>query len=136
MYEWYTSGPRQRLQPGGRIIVVMTRWSVADLTGKLIKAQKEPKADQWDVIEFPAILDLLVSQFGLDIGKLKNLKLSKASVSTLKWNAQYQQSPTSAGGSIIKREWWKKWPKDDYTASTTRHSELRYGLSQKRNSRF
>ena len=42
-YEWYTSGPRQRLQPGGRIIVVMTRWSVADLTGKLMKAQKEPK---------------------------------------------------------------------------------------------
>ena len=33
VYEWYTSGPRQRLQPGGRIIVVMTRWSVADLTG-------------------------------------------------------------------------------------------------------
>ena len=56
VYEWYTSGPRQRLQPGGRIIVVMTRWSVADLTGKLMKAQKEPKADQWEVIEFPAIL--------------------------------------------------------------------------------
>ena len=44
-FEWYTSGPRQRLQPGGRIIVVMTRWSVADLTGKLQRAQKEPKAD-------------------------------------------------------------------------------------------
>jgi len=26
-YEWYTSGPRQRLQPGGKIILVMTRWS-------------------------------------------------------------------------------------------------------------
>ncbi len=56
VYEWYTSGPRQRLQPGGRIILVMTRWNVADLTGKLMKAQKEPKADQWEVIEFPAIL--------------------------------------------------------------------------------
>ena len=40
VYEWYTSGPRQRLQPGGRIIVVMTRWNVADLTGKLQRAQK------------------------------------------------------------------------------------------------
>ena len=56
VYEWYTSGPRQRLQPGGRIILVMTRWNVADLTGKLQRAQKEPKADQWEVIEFPAIL--------------------------------------------------------------------------------
>ncbi len=56
-YEWYTSGPRQRLQPGGAIVIVMTRWSVKDLTGKLIDAQtKEPKADQWELIEFPAIL--------------------------------------------------------------------------------
>ena len=55
-YEWYTSGPRQRLQPGGAIVIVMTRWSVKDLTGKLMKAQAEPKADQWEVVEFPAIL--------------------------------------------------------------------------------
>ena len=34
-YEWYTSGPRQRLQPGGTIVIVMTRWSTADLTGRL-----------------------------------------------------------------------------------------------------
>jgi len=37
-YEWYTSGPRQRLQPGGAIIVVMTRWSKKDLTGQVLKA--------------------------------------------------------------------------------------------------
>ena len=55
-YEWYTSGPRQRLQPGGTIVLVMTRWSTKDLTGKLLKASSEPKADQWDVIEFPAIM--------------------------------------------------------------------------------
>jgi hypothetical protein len=36
-YEWYTSGPRQRLQPGGKIVIVMTRWSTKDLTGQLIK---------------------------------------------------------------------------------------------------
>ena len=35
-YEWYTSGPRQRLQPGGKIVLVMTRWSTKDLTAKLI----------------------------------------------------------------------------------------------------
>ena len=38
-YEWYSSGPRQRLQPGGAIVIVMARWSVKDLTGQLIKAQ-------------------------------------------------------------------------------------------------
>ena len=56
-YEWYTSGPRQRLQPGGKIILVMTRWSKKDLTGILLKNQKEVKGDQWEVVEFPAILD-------------------------------------------------------------------------------
>ena len=56
VYEWYTSGPRQRLQPGGRIVVVMTRWSNKDLTGQLIKAQGEEDSDQWEVVELPAIL--------------------------------------------------------------------------------
>ena len=56
-YEWYTSGPRQRLQPGASIVLVMTRWSTKDLTAMLLKNQKEVKGDQWDVIEFPALMD-------------------------------------------------------------------------------
>jgi len=111
VYEWYTSGPRQRLQPGGRIIVVMTRWSVADLTGKLIKGQKEPKSDQWEVIEFPAIMPSGKPVWP-GYWKIEELEAVKASVSLLKWNAQYQQNPTSAEGAIIKKEWWKKWPHD------------------------
>ena len=47
-YEWYTSGPRQRLQPGGSIVIVMTRWSEIDLTGKLLKQQaRDVLADKW-----------------------------------------------------------------------------------------
>ena len=37
VYEWYTSGPRQRLQPGGAIVIVMTRWGDRDLTGRIIR---------------------------------------------------------------------------------------------------
>ena len=111
VYEWYTSGPRQRLQPGGRIILVMTRWNVADLTGKLQRAQKEPKADQWEVIEFPAILPS-GNPVWPEYWKLEELESVKASVSITKWNAQYQQNPTAEEGSIIKREWWKQWPKE------------------------
>ena len=54
-WEWYTSGPRQRLQPGGAIILVMTRWSSLDLTERLLEAQKEELADQRDIVEIPAI---------------------------------------------------------------------------------
>ena len=112
VYEWYTSGPRQRLQPGGRIILVMTRWNVADLTGKLQRAQKEPKADQWEVIEFPAILPS-GNPVWPGYWKLDELEAVKASVSITKWNAQYQQNPTAEEGSIIKREWWQVWERDD-----------------------
>ena len=111
-YEWYTSGPRQRLQPGGAIVLVMTRWSVKDLTGKLLEAQaKEPLADQWEVVEFPAILNEK-AMWG-NFWDMENLLKVKASIPLTKWNAQWMQAPTSEEGAIIKREWWKKWEKED-----------------------
>ena len=110
-YEWYTSGPRQRLQPGGAIIVVMTRWNTKDLTGRLLGAQREAKADQWDVVEFPAILPSNKPLWP-EYWKLDELEGVKASVSLQKWNAQYMQNPTSEEGAIIKREWWQVWDKD------------------------
>ena len=110
-WEWYTSGPRQRLQPGGIIVVVMTRWNTKDLTGKLINAQKETKADQWEVIEFPAILPN-DKPLWPEYWKLEELEGVKAGLPIGKWNAQYQQNPTAEEGSIIKREWWQLWDKD------------------------
>ena len=111
-YEWYTSGPRQRLQPGGSIVIVMTRWSLKDLTGKLIKAQgSDVMSDQWDMIEFPAILpsdNVLWPEYW----KKEELLKVKASLSLAKWNAQWQQNPTAEEGAIIKKEWWNVWEKD------------------------
>ena len=118
-YEWYTSGPRQRLQPGGTIIIVQTRWSKKDLTGRLIQAQaKDTMSDQWEVVEFPAILPndkLLWPEFW---NKDELLRV-KASLSPMKWNAQWQQNPTSDDVAMIKRDWWIPWeeeavPKLDY----------------------
>ena len=111
-YEWYTSGPRQRLQPGGAIVVVMTRWSTKDLTGALMKSQKEIKSDKWEVIEFPAIMPSGEPVWP-EFWKLEELEGVKASLSVPKWNAQWMQDPTSEEGSIIKRDWWKVWEKDD-----------------------
>ena len=110
-YEWYTSGPRQRLQPNGVIVLVMTRWNTKDLTGLLQAAQKEPKADQWEVVEFPAILPSGKPVWP-EYWEIEQLLSVKASVALPKWNAQYMQNPTSEEGAILKREWWKKWPED------------------------
>ena len=114
-YEWYTSGPRQRLQPGGTIVIVMTRWSEKDLAGRLISSQKEVKADQWEVIEFPAILPS-GKPLWPEYWNIKDLEGVKASIPLSKWNAQYMQNPTSEEGSLIKREWWQPWEKEELPA--------------------
>ena len=107
-YEWYTSGPRQRLQPGGAIVLVMTRWSIKDLTGKLLEAQgKDDKTDQWEVVEFPAIIN--DKPMWGNFWTMDGLMGVKASIPVSKWNAQWMQAPTSEEGALIKREWWKMW---------------------------
>jgi predicted phage terminase large subunit-like protein len=111
-YEWYTSGPRQRLQPGGAIVVVMTRWSKKDLTGQVLKAAAQRSGEEWEVIDFPAIMPSgkpLWPQFW----SLKELSALKEELPNGKWMAQYMQQPTSDVSAIIKREWWRIWPDDD-----------------------
>ena len=108
-YEWYTSGPRQRLQPNGAIVVVMTRWHNKDLTGQVVDASvKRGGADQWEVIELPAILPSGKPLWDA-FWKLDELQALKAELPSSKWMAQYQQDPTSEEGALVKREWWKVW---------------------------
>ena len=110
-YEWYTSGPRQRLQPGGKILLVMTRWSKVDLTAMVLADEaRDPRADKWEVIEFPAIMPSGKPCWP-EYWKIDDLLSVKASLPTNKWNAQWQQNPTAEDGAIFKREWWKVWNK-------------------------
>jgi len=113
IYEWYTSGPRQRLQPGGAIIIVMTRWSIRDLTAKVLQKQAEGGADQWEVVEFPAIFPDTDNVLWPEFWSRDELEGVRASIPVSKWNAQYLQNPTAEEGAIIKREWWNVWESDD-----------------------
>ena len=115
---WYTAGPRQRLQPGGSIVIVMTRWSTKDVTGQLLKAQSEEGSDQWEVVELPALLPDGKPVWP-EYWTSEELLKTKASIPVSNWNAQYMQSPTGDEGALIKREWWKDWkhkypPKTEY----------------------
>jgi predicted phage terminase large subunit-like protein len=111
VYEWYTSGPRQRLQPGGSIVVVMTRWSKRDLTGKILKAMTDRDGDEWEIIELPAILP---SEKPLwpEFWSYEELSKLRIELPLSKWAAQYQQNPTSEEGALVKREWWQVWEKE------------------------
>ena len=108
-YEWYTSGPRQRLQPNGAIVVVMTRWHQRDLTGQVIDASiKRGGADQWEVIELPAIMPS-GNPLWEEFWSLTELEALRAELPNSKWQAQYQQDPTAEESALVKREWWKTW---------------------------
>lgn len=116
-WEWFQSGPLQRLMPNGVIIVVMTRWSMMDLTGQLINHMvKNPDADQWEVIEFPAILNENTEDeksLWPEFWPLQELKKKRAGMDVRYWSAQYMQNPTAEGAQLIKKEWWKHWEYED-----------------------
>ena len=110
-YEWYTSGPRQRLQPGGAIVIVMTRWSKRDLTAQVLKSAALRGGDEWEVIEFPALLPS-GNPLWPEFWSLPELKALKEELPNSKWMAQYQQNPTGDQSAIVKREWWQIWERE------------------------
>lgn len=112
-WEWFQSGPLQRLMPGGAIIVVMTRWSKLDLTGQIItQMDRHDDVDKWEVVEFPAITDE-GEPLWPEFWPLQELLSKKAALDVRYWNAQYMQQPTSEEGALIKREWWEIWDGED-----------------------
>jgi hypothetical protein len=113
-YEWYTSGPRQRLQPGGAIVIVMTRWAENDLTGKLLRQQaRDVLADKWEIVEFPALMPDTDKPLWPEFWNKKDLLAVRGSLSVGKWQAQWQQNPTSDVSAILKREWWQTWKPEE-----------------------
>ena len=116
-WSWFQTGPLQRLMPGGAIIVIMTRWPLLDLTGRLLDYQtKNPESIPWEIVELPAILNE-----GTDNEKslwpeqwaLPALKATKASIDPRYWNAQYMQQPTSDNSAVISRKMWRIWESED-----------------------
>ena len=112
-WEWFQSGPLQRLMPGGAIIVVMTRWSKLDLTGQIVQQMdRNEEVDPWEVVEFPAIKDDGTALWP-EFWDVEELLAKKAALDIRYWNAQYMQNPVSEEGALIKREWWKIWEKEN-----------------------
>lgn len=112
VYDWYTSGPRQRLQPGGAIVIVMTRWSKKDLTGRVLQAALARDGEEWEVIDFPAVMPS-GKPLWPEFWPLAELLALRKELPNAKWMAQYMQNSTSETSAIVKREWWKKWEKEE-----------------------
>lgn len=127
IYEWFRAGLRTRLMPGGRIVVLHTRWHQRDLIGRLLKdGAMNPDGDVYEMFEFPAILTVpnpghdpedpasskeIQKSLWPEQWPLQSLLRTKESMPAWQWNAQYQQQPTAQEAAIIKRDdiqWWKE----------------------------
>ena len=89
-----------------------TRWSKKDLTGQILKNSVQRSGEEWELIEFPALLPS-GNPLWPEFWPVEELEVLKKELPTSKWMAQYQQNPTSEVSAIVKREWWKVWEKED-----------------------
>ncbi|MDR1688324.1 MAG: phage terminase large subunit [Clostridiales bacterium] len=119
LWDWYTSTLYTRREKDAAILITLTRWHEDDLAGRLLElAQKEPNADQWEVLMFPAMCeeerkhpeDIREDGMALWPDKYTYAELvsTKATVGIYDWSALYQQRPQPAGGTIFQREWMNK----------------------------
>jgi predicted phage terminase large subunit-like protein len=90
----------------------MTRWAKRDLTGKILQGMLDRDGDEWEIIELPAILP---SEKPLwpEFWSYDELTKLREELPLSKWQAQYQQNPTSEEGALVKREWWQVWEKEN-----------------------
>lgn len=99
--DWYTSTAYTRLMPGGRIVIIQTRWHEDDLCGWLLQ---EHQHEGWVVLNLPAINDndeaLWPEQYDLDA-----LRRIQRALPPRDWSALYQQAPSPESGDYFKREW-------------------------------
>lgn len=115
IYDWYRNTAYTRLTPDGAIVLIMTRWHDDDLAGKLLRAARDPEADQWSVLSLAAEAEagepfrpcgdpLWPSQYSLE--KLRQIRVN---IGSRAYAAQYQQRPVLDGGNIIKLNWFKRY---------------------------
>lgn len=112
-WDWYKSDLYTRLKPGGRIVLIQTRWHEDDLAGRLL-ADMGAGGDQWEIISLPAIAegnDPLGRRAGEALWpEWENgaeLDRKRRTIGPRDWTALYQQRPAPEEGDYFKAQWLK-----------------------------
>ena len=117
IWDWYKSDLYTRLKPGGRIVLIQTRWHEDDLAGRLL-ADMAAGGDQWEIISLPALAEAN-DPLGRSPGQplwpewedIANLERKRRAVGPRDWSALYQQRPAPEEGDYFKKEWLKPYDK-------------------------
>lgn len=108
VWKWYRAEVITRLKPKARIVLILTRWHYDDLAGRLL-IEQENGADQWRVINLPAIAgldDQLKRKPGTALWPEWEdeaaLERKRIAVGPREWASLYQQSPTLDESALFK----------------------------------
>lgn len=113
-WDWYQSTMTTRLEPGGAVILVMTRWNEDDLGGRILSsAFNDPEEiARWECINLPAFAhedDLLGRPLGEPLWPARFSKeeweRKRAGMPAFWWSALYDQEPKPREGSLFQRGW-------------------------------
>lgn len=116
IWDEYLSSVRTRIKPGGKLIVIQTRWVEDDLYGRILESEKNVTAinipcecdDEENDPLGRSLGDALCPEIGRGNAWLADFKeVYKSKEGSRAWNALYQGKPTALEGNMIKREWWQ-----------------------------
>jgi predicted phage terminase large subunit-like protein len=109
VWGWYTSTAYTRLMPGGRVVLIQTRWHEDDLAGRLLEREgRAADGGQWTVLELPAI-DADGQALWPEWYDVPALRRIEATIGPREWSALYQQRPQPDDGTYFQRDWFKRW---------------------------
>lgn len=104
-----------RLEPGGAVVLMATRWHQDDPTGRMLKLLADPAkaSGHVEVLELPALAeedDPLAREIGESLWPERypaaHLHAIRERSGPYSWASLYQQRPTPAEGGIFKRVWF------------------------------
>jgi len=113
IWDWYRGVARTRLEPGGAMLLIMTRWSEDDLAGRLLA---DLDGEAWEVLNLPAI-----AEDNDPIGRvpgealwperfpLSELQATRKALGSYLWSALYQGRPAPLDGNVFRRSWFRYW---------------------------
>jgi predicted phage terminase large subunit-like protein len=110
VWDWYRDDLYTRLEPGGAIVLIMTRWHQDDLAGRILASDD---AANWTVVNLPAFAEANDPLGRAEGEALCPERFDEAALDSIKqvlgssFEALYQQRPSALEGAIFKREWWK-----------------------------
>lgn len=114
VWDWFKSTAYTRLEPGGKIVLIMTRWHEDDLCGRIIDHSRSDDTEDWTILNLPAIAELNDAMGRLPNEVLWSQRFSaerlnkiKATLGSYWFSALYQQRPTPLGGGIFKLHQFK-----------------------------